>query len=153
MRSGGLEENSGTHASMIGGKQGASLFSKRSLMMEDKRRDKRVSEENRVTITLFSKDRAGDVLENIYALTRDISLSGVKIQTDVKLPIDTLLKVDLVLAKSHKLISVIGKVKWINRLYGDEVFEIGVEFVDTPPARALAILEHLYGERKEKGNL
>jgi len=121
-------------------------------MMDEKRRDKRLSEENRVTITLFSKGMSGDVLENIFALTRDISLSGVKIQTDVKLPIGTLLKVELALTRTHKLISVIGKVKWVKHLYGDEVFEAGVEFVDTPPARALAILEHIYGEQIKKGN-
>lgn len=120
-------------------------------MMEEKRKEKRKSEENRVTITICSKDKAGDVLGNIFALTRDLSLNGVKIQTDSKLPVETLLKIELALARSHKLISVLGKVKWIKELYDDDVFEIGVEFVDTPPARAMVLLEHLYGERKVKG--
>ena len=119
--------------------------------MEEKRKEKRKSEENRITITVCSKDKAGDVLSNIFALTRDLSLNGVKIQTDSKLPVDTLLKLELALAKSHKLISVRGKVKWIKELYDGGVFEIGVEFVDTSPARALVLLEHLYGKSKEKG--
>jgi len=90
------------------------------------------------------------VTGSIYALTKDISMSGVKIQTDADLPINSLLRIEMALAKSHRLVSVIGKVKWIKQLYGNEVFEMGVEFVDTPPDRVMALLEHLYGHKVEK---
>ena len=56
----------------------------------------------------------------------------------------------MALAKSRRIISVIGKVKWIKQLYGNEVFEVGVEFVDTPPDRVMALIEHLYGQNVEK---
>jgi hypothetical protein len=117
---------------------------------QKKRRDRRKAEENKVTISIVSKLKSNEIIDNIYALTKDISLSGVKIQTDADLPINTLLKIELALAKSHRLISVIGKVKWVKQLYGNEVFEVGVEFVDTPPDRAMALLEHLYGQKVEK---
>lgn len=116
----------------------------------EKRREKRKDEENKVTISVVNKFKPRSALGNFYALTKDISMSGAKIQTDADLAINTLLKIELALARSHRLISVIGKVKWIKQLYGNEVFEIGVEFVDTPPDRVLALLEHIYGQKVEK---
>ncbi len=117
---------------------------------EEKRREKRKDEENKVTVSTVSKHKSQEKLDNIYALTKDISRSGTKILTDAKLKINTLLKIEMALAKSRKLITVIGKVKWIKQLYGDEVFEVGVEFVDTPPDRVMALIEHLYGQNVEK---
>ena len=117
---------------------------------EEKRREKRKEEENKVTISTVSKHKSQEILNNIYALTKDLSRSGVKIQTDANLKINTLLKIELALAKSRRLITVIGKVKWIKQLYGNEVFEVGVEFVDTPPDRVMALIEHLYGQNVEK---
>ena len=116
----------------------------------EKRRERRKEEENKVTISVVTKHKPSEIVDHIYALTRDISMSGVKIQTDADLPINTLLKIEMALAKSHRLISVIGKVKWVKQLYGDEVFEVGVEFVDTPPDRAMTLLEHLSGQNVKK---
>ncbi len=118
--------------------------------MEEKRKERRLNEENKVTISVFSKDRSAHVKGNFLALTKNISLNGLKIQTDVKLDIDTVLKIEIALAKSKKLISVIGRVRWVSQLYDDEVFETGIEFVDTPPDRVLSLLDHLYGEKKKK---
>jgi hypothetical protein len=115
--------------------------------MDEKRKERRLNEENKVTISVFSKDKSTHAKGNFFALTKDISLNGLKIHTDVKLDIDTVLKIEIVLAKSKKLISVIGKVKWVSQLYDDEVFETGVEFIDTPPDRVLSLLDHLYGEK------
>jgi len=117
---------------------------------EEKRREKRKNEENKVTISIVSKHKTQEISDNIYALTKDISMSGVKIWTDTDLQINTLLKIEMALAKSHRLISVIGKVKWIKQKFGNEVFELGVEFVDTPPDRVMALLNHLYGQDVEK---
>jgi hypothetical protein len=118
--------------------------------MDEKRKERRLDEENKVTISVFSKDKSTHAKGNFFALTKDISLNGLKIHTDVMLDIDTVLKIEIALAKSKKLISVIGRVKWVSQLYGDEVFETGVEFVDTPPDRVLSLLDHLYGEKKNK---
>ena len=32
----------------------------------------------------------------------------------------------------RQVVTVIGKVKWIKIVYGDEAYEAGVEFVNTP---------------------
>lgn len=116
----------------------------------EKRKEQRKSEENKVSISILSKHKAKGKSDNIYALTKDISLSGVKIWTDTDLQINTLLKIEMALAKSQQLISVIGKVKWIKQRIGNQPFEMGVEFVDTPPIRVLALLNHLYGQKVSK---
>jgi Tfp pilus assembly protein PilZ len=118
--------------------------------MSEKRKEKRLNEENKVTISVLSKDKSKHAKGSFYALTKDISLNGIKIHTDVKLDIGTELKIEMALAKSKKLISVIGRVKWQSQLYDNEVFEMGVEFMDTPPDRVLTLLEHLYGEKRNK---
>ncbi len=116
--------------------------------MEEKRKERRLNEENKVTISVFSKDKSTHVRGNFFALTKDISLNGLKMHTDEKLDIGTVLKIELALAKSKKLISVIGRVKWVSEIYDGEVFEAGIEFIDTPPDRVLNLLDHLYGEKK-----
>ena len=85
----------------------------------------------------------------VYALTKDISSGGVKILTDRMLPVDTLLHIELTLAKLRKLVTVTGKVRWVKRLYDDEVFEMGLEFVNTPPERVILLLENIYGTKEE----
>lgn len=118
--------------------------------MEEKRKERRLKEENKVKISVFSTDKSTHVKGNFFALTKDISLNGLKIHTDEKLEIDTVLKIEIALAASKKLISVIGRVKWVSRLYEGEVFEAGIELIDTPPDRVLSLLDHLYGEKKTK---
>ncbi|MDH4220988.1 MAG: PilZ domain-containing protein, partial [Candidatus Aminicenantes bacterium] len=100
--------------------------------MEEKRREKRIKKENKLIFEVFSTDRNLENKKIHYTLTKDISLGGVNIRTDTFLPVDTLVKIDLPLPKMHKIISVRGKVRWVKSLYDDEVFEVGLEFVDTP---------------------
>ncbi len=118
----------------------------RDVGMEEKRRDKRIKNENRLIFEIISVD--GDLKNKkiFYTLTKDISLGGVNIRTDTFLPVDTLVRIDLPLPKMHKIISVRGKVRWIKSLYGDEVFEVGLEFVDTPHDVITSLIGHLYSK-------
>jgi len=40
--------------------------------------------------------------------------------------------IEMTLKTVRQVITVIGKVKWIKIVYGDEAYEAGVEFVNTP---------------------
>jgi len=120
--------------------------------MPDKRREKRVPEETKVAIRILPEDRYEEDKSVVYALTKDISSGGVKILTDKMLPVDTLLRIELTLAKLRKLITVKGKVRWVNKLYDDEVFEMGLEFIDTPPESVILLLENIYGTKEESRN-
>ncbi len=114
--------------------------------MEDKRREKRVKEENKLICEIISSNNSLKHKKIFYTLTKDISLGGVNIRTDTFLPIDTVVKINLSLPKMHKIVCVRGKVKWVKSLYDDEVFELGLEFLDTPPDIITSLIGHLYSK-------
>jgi len=124
-------------------------LAKGASLMPDKRREKRVEEETKVAIRILPEDRYEVDKNVVYALTKDISSGGVKILTDKILPVDTLLNIELTLTKLRKLVTVKGRVRWVNRLYDDEVFEMGLEFIDTPPESVILLLENIYGSKEE----
>lgn len=117
--------------------------------MEDKRKEKRVKEENKLICHIVSDNETLNRKKIFYTLTKDISLGGVNIRTDTFLPIDTVVKIELSLPKIQKVVTIRGKVKWAKSLYGDEVYEIGLEFVDTPPNTIVSLIGHLYGSQKD----
>jgi c-di-GMP-binding flagellar brake protein YcgR len=98
--------------------------------MREKRRAKRVKEKAEVSITLIHQDdlRAGSKI--IHHFTKDISLGGIRIQSDTFIPVNSMVKIKLPIGSPTKLISALGKVRWIKRLE-EGLFEMGVEFVDT----------------------
>ena len=114
--------------------------------MDDKRREKRLKEENKLICEIISCNNSLKHKKIFYTLTKDISLGGVNIRTDTFLPIDTVVKINLSLPKMHKIVCVRGKVKWAKSLYDDEVFELGLEFLDTPPDIITSLIGHLYSK-------
>ncbi|HON58421.1 MAG TPA: PilZ domain-containing protein [Smithella sp.] len=98
--------------------------------MQEKRRMPRIRESNEVTITIIA-DRKKPVRQKTGA-TKDISASGVRIQTDIFLPVDALLNVDLSLKKLEKKINALGKVRWTRMIVEEGSYEAGVEFVNAP---------------------
>lgn len=117
--------------------------------MSEKRKEKRVQDEIKVAIKILPEEKYQHDKNVMYALTKDISSGGVKIVTDKLLPVDTMLKIELTLAKIRKLIEATAKVRWVNRLYDDDVFEMGLEFVDTPAESVMLLLEYIYGLEEE----
>ena len=100
--------------------------------MKERRKAKRLKELNEITISVTSEER--NILKKrfLHNYSKDISVSGAKIQSNIFLPVDTLLKIDFKLKALEKEISALGKVKWIKVLIDDKSYEAGVEFVDTP---------------------
>ena len=114
-------------------------MSEKKQVETEKREAKRITEETKITITLLSKELVPPGKTFSYNLTKDISLGGVKIRTNTFLPINALLKIELSLTKPTRLISVLGKVRWIKTLYAGESFEIGIAFVE-PSSEDIKIL-------------
>lgn len=112
--------------------------------MEDKRREQRVREENKLICEIISCSHSLRHKRIFYTLTKDISLGGVNIRTDTFLPVNTVVKIELPLPKMHKIVCVKGKVKWTKSLFGNEVFELGLEFLDTPPEVITSLIGHLF---------
>ena len=67
-----------------------------------------------------------------YNFGKDISVSGAKIQGNIFLPVDTILKIDITFKNLQQKITSIGKVKWNKVIIENESYEAGVEFVDAP---------------------
>ena len=114
-------------------------MSEKKQVETEKREAKRITEETKITITLLSKELVPPGKTFSYNLTKDISLGGVKIRTNTFLPINALLKIELSLTKPTRLISVLGKVRWIKTLYAGESFEMGIAFVE-PSSEDIKIL-------------
>jgi c-di-GMP-binding flagellar brake protein YcgR len=118
--------------------------------MEEKRIAPRLEEENEVTISVISSRKNSPKEKIIYNETTDISASGAKIRTNILLPIDTLLNIDLTLKNLQQKINAIGKVKWIKIIIDDESYEAGVEFVNAPIYAIQRLEDYIFWKQKKQ---
>ena len=102
--------------------------SKRDEGMEERRRAPRIEEENEVAITVVSGGKNLPEKEINGNHTKDISVCGAKIQTNILLPVSTLLELDFTSKGVHQQIKILGKVKWGKVINENESYEFGVEF-------------------------
>jgi len=115
---------------------------------DELRKAQRLNEEHNITITILS-DNVNLLKEKIlYKFSKDISESGIKIQGNIPLPIDTLLQIDLTLGRLHPKITALGKVKWVEFNTEDGSFEAGVEFVDTSSDAIREIEDYILSKQK-----
>lgn len=112
-------------------------------MFKEKRKERRVKEENRVVIEVSGTGGPNAGLE-INALTQDISLGGARIlMIDEAFPVGSGLKMTLYLSKSRQIVKVHGVVRWA-RTVETGLYEMGVEFEHGIPASVMALINHLY---------
>ncbi len=81
---------------------------------------------------LNRKDDDSSKAKSIYNCSKDICLSGAKLQGSILLPVDSIIKIDITLNSLEEKITTIGKVKWNKVIIENDSYEAGVEFVDTP---------------------
>ena len=118
--------------------------------MDEKRRAQRLEEENEITITVVSGGDNPPKEKVLYNHSKDISVSGAKIQAHIFLPVDTLLRIEMTLKTLRQMITVIGKVKWIKVVFEDESYEAGVEFFNTPSEVIKKLTEYVSWKQKCK---
>jgi hypothetical protein len=112
--------------------------------MRENRKDKRLTEENRVAIELPGAPASPEA-RVINALTKDISLGGARIVTDRLFEVGSALRMTLYLSKSKQVTKVRADVRWC-RMIEDGLYEIGVEFEHGIPTGVLVLINHLYGK-------
>ena len=100
--------------------------------MDEKRRERRLKDENEITIHIVPGGKKPLKEKFFYNYSKDISMSGARIQSHSFFPVDTHLMIEMKLKTLHQMITVLGKVKWIKNIFGEEFYEEGVEFVNTP---------------------
>lgn len=111
---------------------------------KERRKDSRIKEEDKVVLELLSNSNLPLEKKVLNALTKDISPGGVRVMTNVNLPVGTLLKLEIGLARRRKLIKAVGIVRWARSIYEEELFELGVEFTQISPEDKFVLLEHTY---------
>ena len=116
--------------------------------MKNRRKEPRRKEENQVGLSLSSGRPLPNGQESIQVLTQDISTGGLRILTDVQLEARSRMTVRLVLTRTRKVLELEGEVRWVTPVYENELFEVGIEFMDIPPAKALLLLKHVYGDTR-----
>jgi hypothetical protein len=97
--------------------------------MAERRKVKRLEEENEITITVLSGGENPPEENIIYNFSKDISESGIRIGGSSFLHVDALLNIKVTLNNPPQTITALGKVKWIKSFYGGVFFETGLEFV------------------------
>ena len=100
--------------------------------MKERRKAERLKELNEISISVTSSKKNIPKEKSLYNYSKDISAFGAKIQSNILLPVDTLLKIDFKLKTLGKQITTLGKVKWIKVNIDDKSYDAGVEFVDAP---------------------
>jgi hypothetical protein len=111
--------------------------------MAEKRKDRRIKEENRVVIEIASADaQAGSFTAN--AFTMDLSLTGARIWTDRLYPLNSKLKLTLYLSRSKKIIRIYSTVRWMKGSV-EGLYEMGVQFQPGIPDAVMALINHIYG--------
>lgn len=110
----------------------------------ERRKDNRVQEEDKVVLELLSGVELSSGKRSLNALTRDISPGGVRLMTNVNLPVGTALKLEIALAGRRRLIRAVGTVRWSRSVYTEDLFELGVEFTQMSAEDKFVLLEHTY---------
>jgi c-di-GMP-binding flagellar brake protein YcgR len=114
-------------------------------LQRDRRRDKRFDEENKVVIECKNYVEP-DQVNSVLAFTKDISIGGCRILTDIFFPVDSQMKITLTLSRSRQIVKLSAHVKWIKSVYDGDLFEMGVEFVHDTPQTIANLFKHLYGK-------
>jgi len=109
----------------------------------NERKEKRLEEENEITISVLGGGENLPIEKIISTLSKDISASGARIQSNSFLPVDTPLKIKVMLKNPLQIITVFGKVKWIRSRSGDSFYEAGVEFFNTPDGEINKLAEYI----------
>ncbi len=110
----------------------------------NERKEKRLEEENEIIISILGGGAENLPKEKIIStLSKDISASGAKIQSNSFLPVDTPLKIKVTFKNPLQIITVFGKVKWIRSRSRDSFYEAGVEFFNTPDEEIKKLAEYI----------
>jgi len=116
--------------------------------MEEKRRAARLAEDSEITITILAGGENFSQKRVTYNCGKDISVSGARIHSNIFLPIDILLRIDFKLKNLQQMITAMGKVKWIKIICEDELYDAGVEFVNTPKEAVQKLADYIAWKQK-----
>lgn len=108
--------------------------------MKDRRREPRFSGEMKILLEpAGERGGPGPVEGGQACLSCDISPGGVRILLGQPFPLGTELLLEIALPRPRAVVHVMGLVRWTREFFGQDVYEIGLEFVN-PSAKVLGFL-------------
>ncbi len=110
--------------------------------MDERRKEERLKEQNRVAIRGLSPGQNG---RQTLAYTYDLSVWGARIFTEDFFEVGAPLEIKIELARTRQRVVLLAKVKWQNFRKEDGIYEIGVEFRHRVSDTLIAFIRHLYG--------
>ncbi|MGP8153892.1 MAG: PilZ domain-containing protein [Smithella sp.] len=117
--------------------------------MEERKREQRLQEEAiEVTVTIDADGTNFHKESVIYSNGEDISTSGIKIKSNIFLPVNTFLKMDIKLKYMQQKIDALGKVKWIKTIVENESYDVGVQFISIPHEAIAKLEKYVSWEQK-----
>ncbi|HSA97385.1 MAG TPA: PilZ domain-containing protein [Acidobacteriota bacterium] len=112
---------------------------------KNRRRDHRIVEENKVAISPMTGEVKPGVPTVYHSLTRDISMDGVRLMTGAGLEPGARVRLDITLGRSRKRVRAVAEVRWVRELYGQDVYDVGLRFVNLDPDAEVALMDHIFG--------
>ena len=119
--------------------------------MKERRKRRRKNILEKAAAEIISPPELSDSKHIYFSFTQDVSLDGIKIITDTQLPDDTLLGIKLLISATQKTLNLKGKVKWTKKYQDKELYETGLEFMETSQESILALMEYIY-EKEENSS-
>lgn len=115
-----------------------------SAIAKERRRERRIAQENKLTFELMS-DIDSECYKGIcHAMTKDLSLNGMRMTSGTFLPVNSPVKINLSLSETQKLVKLFGVTRWVKTMYEDERYDCGLEFTEVTPESSMALIEHLF---------
>lgn len=118
--------------------------------MREKRRTERLFSKSPITITYQHIGNEPPRRKIIHHTSKDISPHGVRILTPVFLPVDSLLNIEVQLENPPRVLITRGRIRWIKNLYSNEMFEMGIEFINPSLEFKRALRSHVEKLKLEK---
>jgi c-di-GMP-binding flagellar brake protein YcgR len=113
--------------------------------MKERRESKRIRVEDEVTIVVDCEDPFSPARKICHAMTRDISLQGLRMRCSELIPAESSLKLQVSFRHPRRAIGVYGKVRWIKKVPGQELYEIGVRFTELSTENSRILKEIIRG--------
>lgn len=112
--------------------------------VEERRKEPRLEDSSEIAIEYEDLESPGGGKRIYTTRARDASPGGMKIHSEIPFPPSTGLEIRLKSRRTGKSIEVHGRVKWMRRQKPEGLYEIGIEFIETPIRSIMDLLEHIY---------
>ena len=117
---------------------------KRRRLPSDRRREPRFADGVEINLMPQDPDGVHSDKRSFYALTKDVSPSGLRVESTEPIPVGTVFALKLQSPKTRKDIRATAEVKWSTPVEEGKGYEIGLEFVKTSLHSIMDFIEHIY---------